>query len=137
MEEGKIRLNELLEEARAFVYFQVGDKSPRGNLLNLTPSWTRFTIRTDALIQQLFGREAEVYKHVHAALKLPLVGNGESNFLQVRNMLEGAISAAIALLEDLPQQSGRANSPGPLSNRIFIVHGSDHVAKTELERFIF
>jgi len=77
MERAKERLNALIQECETFYYRSMGTKSEYGNLVNLSPDWTDWTIRTDALVQKLFGADSFVFKKVRNALAIGLIGNGE------------------------------------------------------------
>jgi predicted nucleotide-binding protein len=136
MQQAKARLEALIKESDAFNFSEMGNKSQYGNLSDLIPEWIDWTIRADALVLNLFGPQSMVYKRLHGAITMTLVGNGPDQFRRCKQQLVGTLQAAKKMVDDLPEQSSQATAPGALSNRVFIVHGHDEKNKGQLEAFL-
>src|SRR4029077_3633891 len=110
MQNAKVRLEPLSAECQSFDFVSVGNKNPEyyAFLRDLSPEWISFVIRVDDLTLKLFGSSSELYKKVHAALKVDLIGSDEAEFVRIQRQLQGALASGIALVDDLPATAGSA-----------------------------
>ena len=98
-----------------------------------------WTTRTKSIIQRLFGHDSAPLATLSEGLAVRLKGNGPGKFEEAKSFILSAIDASIqALKEDTFHELAEspATAPGKFSNKVFIVHGHDSNAKTELEVFL-
>jgi predicted nucleotide-binding protein len=139
VQDAKQQLRVLRREADSFSFATAGTViifNGMPALGGLSANWTSFTLRLESLLLRLFGADSSVYKRVHVTLKKRLRLATENTFNNVHQSLVGSLDAALQLVDHLPSETGKTNAQGALSNRIFIVHGHDHAAKNELERYL-
>lgn len=74
------------------------------------------------------------------AMEIKTAHFGEDAFVEQKALVISAIEQTVKIVQDdvfgESKQQKSASSSGALSNRVFVVHGHDHGAKTELEVFL-
>jgi predicted nucleotide-binding protein len=136
MEKAIEQIKLLVEKGNGFTYDNFSEKGPHGYPSSFRPEWVAWQTRVKAIIVKLFGEESSQNQAVETALAVRVKGNGEDKFQQCRNYIIGTLQTAIETLKDdifdeLKKDSAQA--PGKLSNKVFVVHGHDDVAKSALE----
>jgi predicted nucleotide-binding protein len=132
------KLDQLIEKGKAFTFENFSTKGVRGYPEAYTSDWIIWREQSQQIISQL-GRQNHAAKAIISGLNSPTLGNGEDTFRHARDSMLNGLIAAKALWEDtpapLPEQRHEPVRTEK-SNRIFIVHGHDHVAKNELEAYL-
>lgn len=126
----------LIKVGKKFDYDNFSVKGQYGYPSHYKPEWVSWRARVSGAISSLFDANSAPVQMVNAASRMQVIGNGESKFELVKSHYLGALSAALEVLkEDTFGEIAQNNARGPLasSNRVFIVHGHDDIAKGELE----
>lgn len=136
MEGARQKLMKLREQGAEFTYANFAEKTQRGWIKAPTPAWTSWASRVSGAVDSLFDPTSAPVASVKAAQRVPLEGFGADNFTQCMNAYLGALDAAIAIISDDTfgeLRTAKSSSPLNFSRRVFIVHGRDSQAKTDLE----
>lgn len=138
MIEPKKRLLALISEGEKFTYASFATRSEYGYPDAYKPEWIAWTARCKSTLQHLVGAESAPSEMLLAGLRVQVLGNGSDKFENAKAHLLGALSAAVAILDDdlFRELQGQAIAPGSKSNRVFIVHGHDDLSKTSLEALL-
>lgn len=98
--------------------------------------WIAWTSRVKKIIQMSASKESAAGQVLTVATGIALLGNGEDKFEQSRGMFLSALNLTLtALQDDTFHELGDSGTTAPrnFSNTVFVVHGHDEQAKTELE----
>ena len=137
MEDAKKKVRELLALGDSFTYANFSKKGEYGYPEALDPAWISWTARVDGAIRSLFGPDSASANLIKEAQSVSLIGWEEGHFDQAKAYYMASLrNAGDALASDVfGELAVRDTAVGPLakSNKVFIVHGRDDKAKTELE----
>jgi predicted nucleotide-binding protein len=136
MEKTKEQLRLLFEKGNRFTYDNFSEKGKHGYTSSFTPEWIAWQIKVKSVIEKLFGKNSSQSQAIEDALAIPIRGYGINKFKQCRSYIIGVLQVAIETSKDDvfgELQSDSAIAPGKLSNKVFVVHGHDEVAKSDLE----
>lgn len=139
MEKAIEQLTILIESGDKFTYENFSEKGHHGYPSSFTPEWVAWTTRCNSIILKLFGPGSPQDKAIETALRVRVIGNGPDKFEQCKGYVIGTLKSAIDVLNnDIFHElmDDKADAPGMLSNRVFVVHGHDEVAKTSIEIFL-
>jgi len=139
MDKAKQQLEKLIEIGKEFTYENFSEKSHNGYPNALVPEWVSWETRCRGIIEKMFGDGSAQYNAMQVAIRTDVIGWDRDRFEQKRNYVTGTLQSAIDVLsEDTFNElsSGVADAPGTFSNKVFVVHGHDEVAKTNLEIFL-
>ena len=135
--EGALRkVEELLKTGESLTYETFATKSDHGYPDAYLPAWVAWKTRVSGAISGLFKAESAPVMMVRAGQGTQLIGWERDRFDLAKSHYIGALEAAREILtDDTFGEIGGAPATGPLSasNRVFIVHGHDELAKSELE----
>lgn len=118
-----------------FAMFDPDGQWPR----SYSPAWLSWTTRVSGAIRSIFGDTSAPMRIVKAGHSAMLLGNGSDKFENAKSYFLGALISAKEVLggdtfgEILKVEAG---APLNVSNRVFVVHGHDDLAKTELENVL-
>ena len=138
MEGAKEGVEKLLSRGAKFTFQNFSTKSQKGYTEALSPDWVAWRTRVVGAIERLFHEKSAPIRMVRAAAAVNLIGNDDTAFKQAKSYYMGALEAALQVLEEdnfgeIKLNRSSASSPMSYSNKIFIVHGHDEIAKQELE----
>lgn len=139
MEGAKDKVDSLIKAGSKFTYDNFATKGEYGYPNADTPDWVAWQARVSGAIRGLFGTDSAPYRMLVNGLQVPTLGNGPEKFGQAHAFFMGALSTAKDVLEaDTFGEliTGPATGPLAASNKVFIVHGRDDVAKGELEALL-
>lgn len=139
MEKAIEQLTILIESGDKFTYENFSEKGQYGYPSSLTPEWVAWKTRCNSIILKLFGSGSPQDKAIETALRVHVIGNGPDKFEQCKGYIIGTLKSAIDVLHnDIFHEliDNKAEAPGMLSNKVFVVHGHDEVAKSSLEIFL-
>jgi len=137
MEQKRNAIVALIGEGNNFTYENFALRSQHGFPNALKPEWAAWTARVSSVTKRLFGEDSAPYRLVVRADHSRLVGYGREKFENALNHYLAALKLALDVLD--ADHFGEAKSiveaghPVEYSNRVFIVHGHDEIAKNELE----
>lgn len=130
----------LLDESKTFSFDHFTVAS---NFAEVTPSaWIRWFTRVSNTIEKNFKAESApaVLAKRGIMMARTVEGNGEDHFEEAKENLTGALREALAAVDhdSYGELAGNAAAPpSPFDLRqVFVVHGRDDAAKTELEVFL-
>ncbi len=130
-------LDSLAEQGKKFNFDNFANKSERGNASAFRPDWITWTTRVENVILGNFAKHAAPVKLLAAASSVQMLGWGPNEFSEGWNGYMAALSEGARAVEndtfDELLKREVAKAPMDLSNKVFIVHGHDEVAKNELE----
>ncbi|MDR3715628.1 MAG: nucleotide-binding protein [Puia sp.] len=136
------QLQKLLDQGGKFTFDNFCLPNPSGSNFGGpdSPEWATWKIRTKNIIERSFSSESPAVKLINDGLSVVTNGNYSDKFKHAQATIIKSIYLSLdALSEDtfneLITESAESISPD-ISNRVFIVHGHDHVLKTELESFL-
>lgn len=92
-----------------------------------------------SIVVKLFGEGSAHDNALETALDVRVIGNGSREFEQCKNYIVSTLQTAIETLKNdvfNELNSSEAEAPGTFSNKVFVVHGHDDTAKSELEIFL-
>ena len=130
-------IQSLLDTGKEFTYGNFSTKSEYGYPSAYLPQWTAWRARVSGAIKSLFGERSASFRMVTIAERTVVLGNGPEKFRHAHSHYMGALQAALETLENdtfgelLRKETALATHD--LTNKIFVVHGHDDVAKAELE----
>ena len=136
VEGAKGKIEALAKTGKGFTYENFSTKGKYGYPDATTPAWVAWQSRVSGAIKGLFGEKSAPYEMLRNGLLIQVIGNGPDKFNQAHSYFMGALEAAQEVLEaDAFGELIDAPTSGPLasSNKVFIVHGRDDVAKGDLE----
>lgn len=136
MKDATERLRTLMAEGEALTYRTFSRKSIHGYPEAFNPEWLTWVARVGTVLSKLFGPSSAPIDLLKAAKEIELIGWGSDRFELAKSYFVGALSAGMKLVEDGDAEylGGRVTTaPGRLSTKVFVVHGHDDRAKTELE----
>jgi predicted nucleotide-binding protein len=139
MEKAKQQLEKLIKIGKNFTYENFSQKSLHGYPNALVPEWISWETRCRGIIEKLFGKGSAQFNAMQTALNTEVIGYDSDRFELKRNYIIGTLNNAIEILEEdifNELQTKKAEAPGTLSNKVFVVHGHDEVSKTSLEIFL-
>ena len=139
MEKAKEQLEKLIKIGNEFTYENFSEKSDNGYPNALIPEWVSWETRCRGIIEKLFGEGSAQYNAMQVAINTEVIGWDRDRFEQKRNYVTGTLRSAIDIIdEDTFSELAtlEAEAPANFSNKVFIVHGHDEVAKTSLEVFL-
>lgn len=139
MEKGAEVITELIEEGKQFTYDSFARRSERGYPEAFSPEWVAWRTRVVGAIRNLFGDTSAPYAMLEHGLRTDVLGWGPERFDTAQSYFLGALGAAAKIVHDDvfgELEEGPAVAPGLKSNRVFIVHGHDEAAKTQLEALL-
>ena len=139
MEKAKEQLEKLIEIGNEFTYENFSEKSSHGYTNVLVPEWVAWETCCRGIIEKLFGEGSAQFNAMQVAINTEVIGWDRDKFEQKRNYVTGTLRSAIDVLnEDTFNElsTNEAEGPANLSNKVFVVHGHDEVAKTSLEVFL-
>jgi predicted nucleotide-binding protein len=122
-----------------FTYDNFSEKSSSGYTTSFSPEWVAWQTRVESIVIKLFGEDSPQNKTMEKALAVRVIGNGSQEFEQCKSYIMGTLQIAIETLKDdvFNELNGsEAEAPGTFSNKVFVVHGHDDTAKSELEIFL-
>ena len=132
----KSQIETLIEQGAAFTYESFATTSGRGYAEAYKPEWIVWRQRAQDVATQL-GRHNAAAKAIIGGLSIPVLGFGFQEFNRARSFILNGLYAATELINDIPIGTASSSEPAKKrSNRVFIVHGHDHVAKTDLEIYL-
>ncbi|MEX1159546.1 MAG: nucleotide-binding protein [Balneolaceae bacterium] len=137
----KKRLTKLLEQGNEFSYRSL-PKGEYGYPNRLPPEWIAWEQRVNNIVSSSFAPDSAPATLIRKASKstIHILGNGQDKFEEAQSILLRGIEEALQIIKNdffgelinVPK-----NLPKSIdTKKIFIVHGHDHVAKTELEIFL-
>lgn len=133
------KIDLLLAQGEQFTYENFADKSERGYTSAFSPDWVSWQARVTGAVSGLFSEQSAPVMMIENARRTQLVGNGADAFARAKSHYIGALKAACDIItDDTFGELAIASSKTPeiASNRIFIVHGHDDVAKSDLEAIL-
>lgn len=139
MENAKEQLQKLIEIGNEFTYESFSLKSTNGYPNALVPEWISWETRCIGIIKNLFSENTAQDNAMKTAMSIDVIGWESDRFELRRNYITGTLQTAIEILEEdtfNELKKDEAKAPGKLSNKVFVVHGHDEVAKTSLEIFL-
>lgn len=139
MDKAKQQIEKLIEIGNGFTYENFSRKSTNGYPNSLAPEWVSWETRCRGIIEKLFGKGSAQYNAMQTAMNTDVLGWDRDRFELKRNYITGTLHTAIEILEEdtfNELSSNKAEAPGKLSNKVFVVHGHDEIAKTSLEIFL-
>lgn len=139
MEKAKQQIMKLVEMGNGFTYENFSEKSDHGYTSSLVPEWIAWETRCHGIIEKLFGKGSAQFNAMQKSIKTEVIGWGRDRFEQKRNYIIGTLNNALEVMEDdtfNELKPGKAEAPGLLSNKVFVVHGHDEISKTSLEIFL-
>jgi predicted nucleotide-binding protein len=129
-------IQKLIKEGEQFTYETFATLTSRGNAQSYSPEWIVFRQRALDIADEL-GRNNDAAKTIRRGLNATLLGNGFDEFQASKLSIVNGLRAAAHLIGDQPLKLPTTPTKTVIrSNRVFIVHGHDHVAKSELELYL-
>jgi predicted nucleotide-binding protein len=129
------KIDELIAKAKTFTYDNFATKSPRGYAAAYAPDWIIFRQRSQE-IADFLGKNNDAARSIHRGLTMQTIGYDSDDFQKALESIMSGLQAAKYVLPNPSQAKLAPIAPSAKSNRIFIVHGHDHVAKNDLENYI-
>lgn len=140
MEDAKVVLENLFDTGQTFTYDNFASKSQRGFPNAYSPKWVAWTARVSSAITKLFGKDSAVTHLLDEAQSAILIGNSSNEFENAKSHYMAALENGLTVLgnDTFGELIARENAIAPhdLTNKVFIVHGHDAVAKNELEALL-
>ena len=139
MEKAKQQIKKLIEIGKNFTYDNFSQKSPNGYPESLVPEWISWETRCRGIIEKLFGKGTAQFNAMQTAINTDVLGWDQDRFELKKNYIIGTLNNTIEILnEDIfnELQTEKAEAPGTLSNKVFVVHGHDEISKSSLEIFL-
>ncbi len=139
MENSRATLEKLLADGQEFTFQNfaiIEDGFPRAH----TPSWVAWTTRVTSVISKMFGEDSAVFQILRSAQSVMTLGNYSDKFEHAKSHYIAALENALTVLTEdtFGELISRKNAIAPhdLTNKVFIVHGHDTVAKNDLEAIL-
>lgn len=140
MENPQAILEELLATGKTFTFSNFSSKSESGFPDSYTPQWVAWTTRVSSVITKLFGPESAVSQILRAAESVRILGNYDDKFKHAKAHYIAALDNALTVFNNdtFGELISRENAIAPrdLTNKIFVVHGHDALAKNDLETIL-
>ncbi|WP_200912638.1 TIR domain-containing protein [Methylobacterium sp. Leaf99] len=138
MDGAKEQIDNLYNAGSSFDFENFSYKNYRGMPNSYTPAWIGWKARVNSTISRLFDSKSAAMKMLQAAERKYPLGEGPQIFEQTKTYYMSALSAASEALEadtfrEVTQNTDTATAPLAYTNKVFVVHGHDEVAKQELE----
>lgn len=136
MEGALKKVGELLETGEGFTYENFSTKSEHGYPDAYMPAWIAWRTRVAGAITGLFKADSAPVQMVGAGDDTDVIGWDRDRFEFAKSHYMGALQAAREVLKDDTFgeiAGGPARGPLTSSERVFIVHGHDDAAKSDLE----
>ena len=137
----KNRLTKLLEQGKEFSYRSL-PKGEYGYPNRLPPEWVAWEQRVNNIISSSFAPDSAPTTLIKkgSSSTIHILGNEQDKFDDVQSNLLRGIEEALQIIENdffdelinVPKELPKRTD----TKKIFIVHGHDHAAKTELEIFL-
>lgn len=137
MENAIQNIEALIETGEEFSYQNFAKLEPQGRWASaFTPDWVSWNARLENTLSKLFDQNSAPVRMWRQGAKIELKGNGPDAFEATMGYYLGALHAAREILKE--DRFGEAievgaSAPFAKSNRVFIVHGHDEKAQSELE----
>ena len=142
MESIKEQLKMLIEEGGKFTFnnFCFPNRS-RGEFGGEdSPEWLSWKTRSVNVIKQVVSESSPAFKLVMTGINIHTQGYYQDNFVRAKATILKSLSQTLEIIEnDKFNELMKARSESKVkafSNKIFVVHGHDHVLKTEIENFL-
>ena len=142
MESIQQQLIMLIEEGENFTFKNFCIPNPKGTQYGGpdSPQWLTWKTRSANLIQQVVSDHSAPMQMLNAGLEVRTHGYLRDNFEFVKSNIIEALKKTVDITKkdtfnELKKSTSKSTS-ATLSNRIFVVHGHDHVLKTEVESFL-
>lgn len=139
LENARANLEKLLAEGQEFTFQNFAilkDGFPKAH----TPAWVAWTTRVTSIISKMFGEGSAVFHILESARNVATLGNYDDKFEQAKSHYIAALENGLTVLENdtFGELISRENAIAPhdLSNKVFIVHGHDSIAKNDLEAIL-
>jgi len=142
MEQKKKMLQDLLATGEQFTYanFSYKRSGRRVYPTAYTEDFSAWHTNAEGAIQELFGADSPPGRKFTSGNQVRLIGfgRGPDSFRHAMSLWLGALKAGLNILEDdtFGELDGHASAPGNCSDKMFVVHGHDELAKNELEILI-
>lgn len=139
MDDPRTLIAALIGEGESFTYDSFSQKGDYGYPASFTPGWVAWLTRVKNLLGRLFGERSAPMEMLRDGIAVPTIGNGRDKFDQAKGYLLGALRASADILSDDrfgELSAPRQTAPGATSRKVFVVHGHDDAAKSELEALL-
>jgi predicted nucleotide-binding protein len=138
MEQKKTKLQDLLATGEQFTYENFSIKGKFDYPAAYTTDFIAWHTKAEGAIHKLFGTDSAPGGKFTKGNQITLIGNGADKFYHAMSFWLGALRAVLDILEEdtFGELVGHASAPGNYSNKMFVVHGHDELAKNELEILI-
>lgn len=127
----------LIEDGKKFKFENAIEVDSTGRFArDFKPEWISWTTRVTRAMNLLFSPGSAPVSMLSRSRQLTMLGQGRERFLEVLNYYKTVLKTASEILKDdtfRELASESAVAPLSASNRVFIVHGHDDKAKSELE----
>ncbi|WP_200912637.1 TIR domain-containing protein [Methylobacterium sp. Leaf99] len=138
MEGAKNIIQELIHSGERFNFQNFASHSSYGYPMAYTIPWIAWKTRVSGAIERLFEANSPASRLIKSAQAEVVIGNDADHFERAKSCYIGALTTALEIIEkdtfgELIVSSDAASGPRAFSNKIFVVHGHDNVAKQELE----
>lgn len=137
MEDVDKTIRSLIEEGEHFTYDNFSLKGKHGYPSSASVAWVTWTTRVAGAIGRIFSENSEAQDLLNRAKNVGVLYNGSDKFEQAKASYLGALKTAQSVLsQDTFGESlirARATGIKDLSNKVFVVHGHDDAAKSDLE----
>jgi predicted nucleotide-binding protein len=135
MRDAQAKLSALLSDADDFTFENFSTKGAHGYPEAYSPEWLAWRTRVRNLIRLLFGAESAPLNTLAAGDRVSVLRNESDRFELAKSYYKGALRTAIQIVEKdtFGELRGQSIAPVSFSNRVFVVHGHNDSAKSELE----
>jgi predicted nucleotide-binding protein len=136
LEGASAKIEALIQTGSGFTYENFASRSERGYPAAFGPEWVSWRARVEGAINALFDEGSAPVRMIAEGSRVPVIGNGPDKFdLAMAHFMGALDTARTVLIEDTfgELQGARTAAPLSASNRVFVVHGHDEKAKSELE----
>jgi len=140
MDSLKKQIELLIDEGKKFTFSNFSNRRDPRYGGSDTPEWLSWKTRIENILSKNFSPNSAPIALMRKGLAQRTQGNGPDKFKTAKDHLLAALKQSMAILEDdifnEIQDKKSVSKKAAYSNKVFIVHGHDHMLKVELENFL-
>ena len=139
MENAKEQIEELIKIGEEFAKNNFAHLNESNGIITTKPEWRGWLSRCEKIIIRLYGEKSSMYTQIKSSTKLSLMNQPLIKFPIKQAGIIKTLGMALETLEkDMFDEllNVDAKASGTYSNKVFVVHGHDEKAKTDLEMLL-
>lgn len=126
------KAKKLLEQGNKFNYANFSTKNQYGYVASISSDYLSWTNLVQNFILGSFGDKSSLYKNLMEYKKITIIGYGDGEFYNARNIIIACLQTAIDELEFKKNIEINKEEISFENKKVFIVHGHDEIMKDQL-----